>query len=172
MRKLINNIDRVQTWIEENLLFLLLVLMLGANFFSLLNRYIFQEGIAWGEELPRYLLIWATFIGGSYGIKKGIHITVDILIIYLSEKKKKYVRAISYSISILFCLSLLWVGLPYIINIAATNQLSPGMQLPMYWLYLSVVVGSFMMMSRLIILFVRDVIYKEEIESEDAMKID
>ncbi|MFB4164254.1 TRAP transporter small permease [Alteribacillus sp. JSM 102045] len=172
MENIVKKVDKGLTFLEENVLFLLLLFMLCTVFFGLTNRYVFQEGIRWGEELPRYLLIWATFIGASYGMKKGIHITVDVITVYASEKINRYMRAISYIISIAFCLTLLWIGVPYIVDIMRSNQVSPAMQLPMYWFYLSAVVGMFLMLIRLLILFVSDFVFHEEIESHDAMKLD
>ena len=45
--------------------------------------------ISWGEELTRYAIVWMSFVGAGMGIRKGAHICVDLLIVFLPERWKK-----------------------------------------------------------------------------------
>ena len=172
MRKTVAAIDKILTFIEENILFIFLVVMLGSVFIGLANRYIFQESLRWTEELARYLLIWATFVGASLGVKKGVHISIDVLTVYLPEKINKGIRALSYIISIAFCITILYIGIPFVNTLMATNQLSPALRLPMYVVYGAVVVGCFLMAIRYLMVFITDIIYNEKPQSEDVAKVD
>ncbi len=76
MKKLSRIIDRL----EEDFIALLLGLMVLITFSQVVARYVFNSG--WGSalELTQVLFAWLILFGMSYGIKRGIHLGVDILI--------------------------------------------------------------------------------------------
>lgn len=49
-------------------------------FFNVVMRYCFNTGWSWAGELTNYLFIWSAFFAAAYGFRKGIHISVTILI--------------------------------------------------------------------------------------------
>lgn len=169
LKKISKRIDKIVSIFEENLIFILLMTMLLAVFSNFVSRYFFNSTIGWAEELSRYLMIWSTFIGASYGVKKGAHITLDVLVIYLSERANKLLRAISYVISIIFCVLIIYLGIPFINDLIVSNQQSPSLSLPMYVVYGSIILGSTLMLIRYILLFIQDIIYNEEIEKTDIV---
>ncbi|MBR3121682.1 MAG: TRAP transporter small permease [Oceanobacillus sp.] len=169
MKKLLNQTDKILTKVEENLIFILLFSMLMAVFSSFISRYFFDAQLRWSEELSRYLMIWATFIAVSYGVKKGAHITLDVLVVYFNEKANKVLRAISYIVSSIYCLIVIFAGIPFVNNLMQTGQTSPAMQIPMYTVYFSIVVGSILMLIRYIILFVNDIFYGKTIENTNNL---
>jgi len=169
MKIVIKRIDKVLTSFEENLIFILLGTMLLAVFSNFVSRYSFNTTLGWAEELSRYLLIWSTFIAASYGVKKGAHITLDVLIVYLSEKANKVIRAISYILSMIYCVLIIYIGIPFINSLIISNQLSPSLNVPMYLIYSSIVIGSVLMLVRYLLLFVMDILYGEEIEKTEII---
>lgn len=152
LKKVINSIDNILTKIEENITFILLFAMLLAVFAGFVSRYIFNSPLAWSEEFSRYVMIWATFIGASYGVKKSSHITLDVLVIYLSERGNKILRTVSYVFSLIYCVLVIFIGIPFINNLIKTQQSSPAMHIPMYVVYISIIVGTALMFLRYIIL--------------------
>lgn len=169
IKSISKKIDKVLSFFEENVIFILLLTMLLAVFSNFVSRYFFNTTLGWAEELSRYLLIWSTFIAASYGVKKGAHITLDVLVIYLSEKANKVLRATSYIISMVFCVLVVYIGIPFINDLIATNQLSPSLRLPMYIVYGSIVLGSILMFIRYLLLFISDILYGEKIEKTDIL---
>ena len=169
LKQISKKIDKILSVFEENLIFILLLAMLAAVFSNFVSRYFFDSAIGWAEELSRYLMIWSTFIAASYGVKKGAHITLDVLVVYLSKKANKVIRAISYVISIIFCVLIIYLGIPFINDLFNANQKSPSLRLPMYIVYGSIVLGSALMLIRYILLFIEDIIFNEEIEKTDIV---
>ncbi|WP_295142012.1 TRAP transporter small permease [uncultured Campylobacter sp.] len=49
-------------------------------FINVVMRYCFNTGWSWAGELTNYLFIWSAFFAAAYGFRKGIHISVTILI--------------------------------------------------------------------------------------------
>jgi len=44
-----------------------------------ISRFVLRDSLSWSEELARYLMVWATFIGASIGVKRGSHVGVEAL---------------------------------------------------------------------------------------------
>ena len=49
-------------------------------FVNVVMRYCLNTGWSWAGELTNYLFIWSAFFAAAYGFRKGIHISVTILI--------------------------------------------------------------------------------------------
>ncbi len=42
-------------------------------------RYVLGTSFSWTEEVPRYLLIWISFLGAAVAVQRGEHIAFDLL---------------------------------------------------------------------------------------------
>ena len=47
--------------------------------FAVIARYVFGKAVSWTEEVPRYLLIWISFLGAAAGVARREHVGFDIL---------------------------------------------------------------------------------------------
>lgn len=166
---MIEKFDSILEKIEEYFIFISLLLMVIIVFANVLGRFVFNFSFTWSEEAARYLMIWATFIAASLGVKKGSHITLDILTVYLPEKANRIIRAISYVLSITYTALILFIGVPFIMDMANKGQLSPALQFPVHFVYLAIVVGSVLMMVRYILLFINDIVFSKKIEKPEIL---
>lgn len=53
----------------------------------------------WQTELSIYLLMFAAFVGGAYGLKHNAHVGVDVIVERLPAKAKSILRIITCSLS-------------------------------------------------------------------------
>lgn len=164
---MIKKIDKIMDFLEENFVFIALLSMLLIVFANFVSRYVLGSPITWGEEASRYLMIWATFIAASLGVKKGAHITLDILIVYLPERANRILRATSYIVSMIYCVILIVIGIPFINSLVEKGQLSPALHIPMSIIYLAVLIGTIFMFIRYVLLFISDIIKSEQIEKPE-----
>lgn len=67
------------------LLLFLLSLLLGVAVFY---RYVLNDSIYWSNEVARYLLAYIVFLGSTIAHKNGVHIRVDTIFSYISQKKR------------------------------------------------------------------------------------
>lgn len=76
MKKISKFVDRL----EEDFIAIILGSMVIVTFTQVVARYGFNAG--WGSalEITQVLFAWLTLFGMSYGIKRGFHLGVDILI--------------------------------------------------------------------------------------------
>ena len=65
----------------------LMVLVYTASFTS---RYVPAVGsLNWAEELTRFLHVWAVFIGYGYLVRRGGHISTDVLVVRLPRSVQR-----------------------------------------------------------------------------------
>lgn len=103
-------------------------------------RYILKSPLTWTEELTRYLFIWFVFSGFSYGIRNGSHIRVNIL-------ETLYPRVIPVfgwiqdAVTLVFIVYLIPAGISSMRYFMTRSQPSPGLHLPMVFVYGSLMLG-------------------------------
>lgn len=106
------------------------------SFIQVIFRYVLRAPLAWSEELARYLFVWCTCLGIAMGSKKGVHISVDIIIKKFSDRYKTIIFFFSHSIIYLFLFVFILQGS----QLALLNryQVSAALGIPMFYPYLAV----------------------------------
>lgn len=46
-------------------------------------RYVLSNSIDWAEEMARLAFVWAMFLAIPHGIRRGIHVGIDVLVLKL-----------------------------------------------------------------------------------------
>src|SRR5262249_51463895 len=46
---------------------------------AIVARYGFGQAVSWTEEVPRYLLVWISFLAASVGVLRREHVGFDVL---------------------------------------------------------------------------------------------
>lgn len=143
-------LDRWLTRIEQ---FLLGSAILGSSlilFVNVILRYFFAKGLVWAEESVRYLIIWMVLIGSSMAARNSQHINVDVLINLLPVGPRRHANTVLRLIAALFSAALCFWSFRLTLLIKASGQITPGMQIPTYWAYLAIPVGSALMTLRFV----------------------
>lgn len=112
---------------------------------EVIRRYIFGASYPWAEELVRFLLVWATFIGGSIAFKKGELVYLDLLHKKLSMKTNNYLKIFNSIVILGFLILMLVLSTNYTLSKSVTLQMSPGLGIPMSLAYMSIPLGFFFM---------------------------
>lgn len=100
-------IGRITDNIEETSIALCLGLMTLITFANVIARYVFNSNILWAVEMTVYLFAWLVLMGTSYGVKKHIHIGVDVVINMVSPFNRKILALISVTACLAFSLLIL-----------------------------------------------------------------
>ena len=93
--------------IEETSIAICLGLMTLVTFANVVARYAFEANILWALELTVFLFAWLVLMGMSYGVKKHVHIGVDVVINAVSPGAKKVMSTIAIIASLAFSIMLL-----------------------------------------------------------------
>jgi TRAP-type transport system small permease protein len=64
--------------ILEYIVGILFTVLIFITLLGVFYRYILNDPISWTEEVGRYLMIWMTLFGATVGVKRGIHLRLDI----------------------------------------------------------------------------------------------
>lgn len=92
--------------IEETSIAICLGLMTLITFANVVARYIFNSNILWALEMTVFLFAWLVLMGASYGVKKHIHIGVDVIINMVSPGTRKVLALLAVSACLAFSILL------------------------------------------------------------------
>lgn len=96
-------IGKIINSLEEGVLSLLLVAMTLIVFVSVVQRFIFQTGFVWTDELVLHLSAWMVLFGASYGVKVGAHIGVDVIVRLLKPGGRRVVTLVAIACCLVYC---------------------------------------------------------------------
>lgn len=114
-------------------------------FANVMARYLFRSPFFWAEELVRYCMVWMIFLGAALVARRGGHIAVNILPQALSPEKRTFLALGVAAGCTVFCLALTWFGLMHTLAVRASGQVSTALEIPIWWVYLSVPTGGTLM---------------------------
>jgi len=146
--------------LEEYLIAFLMATATIITFLAVLHRYlsgfdipVVQDALiklntSWAQELTIYLFVWMAKFGAAYGVRSGIHVGVDVLVNRLNDKNKKLFVLISLGAGALFTGIVGTLGANFVYGMAQTDQTSADMEIPMWWVYLAIPLGSYLMSFR------------------------
>jgi TRAP-type transport system small permease protein len=119
---------------------LILAIMTAAVFIQVVMRFLGQAGIDGLEEVPRYLFVWLVMIGAAAAMHRGEHTVLDFFINHLAPRARALVLVLINVLMIGLFLYLIKLSLVLIPN--AQLQTSPGLGLPLGYVYAAVPVGA------------------------------
>lgn len=134
-------------WAEVSCL-VLLVAMTAVTFAQVFFRFVIVHSLPWSEEFSRYALVWASFLGASVALKRGLHIGVEAFVGRLAPERRRQVYYLGVVLMMIFLLFVIVKGA----QLASFNmrQSSPAMRIPMGFPYLAIPVGSILMLLHLL----------------------
>lgn len=131
------------TWLIERLLIVLCGCIALVVFLQVLFRYVLRQPLFWSEELPRYLLIWTTFLAAALAQKHEAHISIAFCLAPLPVRARAVVRIVTNLVFLGFLAVLVYSG-SVVVGITAHHR-STALQLPMGVVYAALAVGAALM---------------------------
>ncbi|MDR1922367.1 MAG: TRAP transporter small permease [Candidatus Adiutrix sp.] len=136
-----NRLDRFFDKFEEYVCFITLSVMSVAILLQIINRSFLGRPFPYGEELARYMMVWATMIGTSAGVKIGSHVGVDALLLIMPKKLRLAVTFFTSLVALAFFAFAGWLAIELTAAIKDTGQISSALEAPMWLAYLAFPVG-------------------------------
>lgn len=127
---------------------LLCIVMAAALFFivvaAVVARYGFGQAVSWTEEVPRYLLIWISFLGAAVGVFKREHVAFDVLF-YKVPPGPRRVLALALTAMIgCFGWIMLRHGIVFVQDFG--SDLMETIPYTNYWYYVAMPISGFLIM--------------------------
>ena len=134
--------------ITEKILVILLSAMTLIVFAQVLFRYVLRSPLYWSEDAARYIMIWIVFLGASVGIRRASHLGFTWFVERSSAEVRRICALIAHLGLLAFALNITYYGT--IITLQNTEQLSPGLQMPVAFVYACLPVGGILCIIQLI----------------------
>ena len=129
-------------YIEEFFLVIFLVLISVVMFVQVLARYVLNDSLSWAEEFCRYCYIWSVFLSISFTLKRGNMLRVGVLMDLFPTVIQNIVKITCNLVMLGLFLWFFRNSLTVVNNIKnVTREISSAMQLPMWIMYMSTVIG-------------------------------
>ena len=161
MKSAMKKLDTVLMKIENFIVISSLSGMFISILLQVILRYLFGKPLLWSEEVARYLFVYFSLIGISYGIKENSHIRMVAFIQLLPERIQSI---IDFVLNIMIAALFLWLA-PQSIPFLGTQMkiYATATEIPMIFVYAVLPVGFAMSGIRLIIKSIEDVaLFKKE----------
>ena len=113
-----------------------------------IQDYTVQMHVSWAQELCIFMFVWMAKFGAAYGVRTGIHVGVDVIVRKLEGKAQRALILIGLLSGALFTGIVATLGANFVWHIAQTDQVSADLEVPMWWVYLCVPLGSSLMCFR------------------------
>ena len=113
-----------------------------------LYPYFIQLHISWAQELCIYMFVWMAKFGAAYGVRTGIHVGVDVLVNQLSPQLRRPIVLFSLLCGALFTAAVGTMGLKFVIELYATDQVTADLEAPRWIVFSAVPAGSYLMCFR------------------------
>lgn len=126
---------RINDILTSVLFLAMLLTVIGA----VILRYVFGFSFRWTDELARYLFIYIVFLGIPIAYRENIHAAIKYFTSTFFAKAKFALQVFS---DILIGLTSIYIAYYTIIMIQGRlgKTLSPGLKMPMAYLYISVLI--------------------------------
>ncbi len=131
----------------------------------IIDRIGFNISAPWTEEVARYALIWAIFVGVGVISRSAGLIAVEMLPQTLPRLLGKIVKMISIIITIAFFTALVWIGGSFVAESAI--ETSPVMRIPMSWVYAAMPVGATLAVVNLTVLLIEGLFFGRDVVQSD-----
>ena len=165
-------LDHLEEWIitflmgaATLLIFLSVLHRYGAGFkIPVVQDWLLSLHFSWAQELCIYMFVWMAKFGAAYGVRTGIHVGVDILVIRLAEDWRRKAVLLALSAGAFFTGTIGTLGLRFVwengmhyavftllgIDVGDLPQgpTTPDLEWPTWVVYSAVPLGSYLMCFR------------------------
>ena len=136
--------SNVERMIERATLFVgsIGVLLFSATvIYTVTVRYLFNQTPYWAEELPRFLLVWVTFLGIVVSTVRRSHLSAGILPLLVRDPTwRARFELLARSCTLILLAVIGWTG--WQLAQHTWGALTTALQIPMAWTYLALPVSA------------------------------
>lgn len=134
----VERMSSVVNKIASNATVILFTIMTLIVWVQIFYRFILGGGIAWSEEVAKYLMVWMALLGSSVVLREGGHIAINYFISKLSLLR--YILMFHAILSAVLFILLIYYGIDY--ATFGLKCISPASGIRKFWPYLSIPVGG------------------------------
>jgi TRAP-type C4-dicarboxylate transport system permease small subunit len=134
---------RLFAWIDRGVEYgvaAIFAAMCAVGLLQVFNRFVLNKSLSWSEEFQIYCHVWIVFLAIPIAYRHGAHLSVESL-------RKLFPRQLSVMFDLFIELLWIWFAvaltwLSWRVSEVAKLQSSPGLEMPMSYVYYGMVVGG------------------------------
>ena len=111
---------------------------------AVVARYGFGQAVSWTEEVPRYLLIWISFLAAAVGVFNRDHVGFDVLFNALPRPVRRVLGVTLSALILLFGWIVFRYGITFVQDFG--SDLMETIPHTNYWYYPAMPVSGFLIM--------------------------
>ncbi|GGO86127.1 hypothetical protein GCM10011348_36250 [Marinobacterium nitratireducens] len=134
-RQFLNAADQLSYWGIA----VLMTLMTGLVTAQVVLRYFFGDSIDWADEMSRLAFVWSIFLALPHGIKRGIHVGIDILINRFGSRVREGLMRLMLALSAALMLIVMWQAT--LVARDAWSEMMPTVELSVSAFYIAVILS-------------------------------
>ncbi|MDB5882347.1 MAG: C4-dicarboxylate transporter permease [Ramlibacter sp.] len=111
-------------------------------------KWLSSMDVSWAQELCIYLFIWMAKFGAAYGVRTGIHVGVDVLVMRMEPARAKKVILFGLLSGAFFTAVIANFGAHFTWGVWESGTRSNDLEVPMWMVYMAIPLGSTLMCFR------------------------
>lgn len=127
------------------------LVMVALYFVNVMSRQVggtFATNFAWIEEAVRLMSLFLVFIGLGLALEQGRQVGVYSWRDRIAKRLGLPIRKLIDVVAVLFCVYLAWLGYGMTVFVYSTGQISPTLNMPIFWIYLAPTIGFLLLALR------------------------
>jgi TRAP-type C4-dicarboxylate transport system permease small subunit len=136
-------LKRVFAWVDRGVEIAVAVIfaaMCAVGLLQVFNRFVLNRSLSWSEEFQIFAHVWIVFLAIPIAYRRGAHLAVESFSGMLPPRARRVFDFFIELLWIWFAVALAWLA--WRVSEVAKLQSSPGLDLPMNYVYYSMVAGG------------------------------
>ena len=104
--------------------------------------------LSWSQELCIFMFVWMAKFGAAYGVRTGVHVGVDVVTNAITGPSRYWVLIFGLLGGAIFTFTIGSFGANFVHHMFLTGQTSNDLEVPMWIVYLTIPLGSYLMCFR------------------------
>lgn len=154
LRRLEVAAERLDRWVDAICLAILAAMTVIACL-EVFVRYVLGQSLPWAEEVPKYLMIWLTFLGASLATRRDGHVGFTTVVESLPPRARRWVVLVTRVLVLLFLYYVVRWGIVLALTMGFVSVTS-ALQIPFFYVFVAVPIGGGLMILQLAVLTLRD----------------
>ena len=135
--------SRLFAWIDRGVEYAVAVIfaaMCAVGLLQVFNRFMLNRSLSWSEEFQIFAHVWIVFLAIPIAYRRGAHLSVESFSGMLPQGARRVFDVLVELVWVWFAVALAWLA--WRVSEVAKLQSSPGLDLPMNYVYYSMVAGG------------------------------
>lgn len=143
--------DRVLEWITTVVKWVMVsmtIVIFIITTYTVFTRYVLNIVPSWSEEIPRYLLVWITYLGAGLAIKFKEHISLDVFFNLMPVRARQVGHFFLNGLVAIVAVIMVVYGIGLVNHFG--EDLMESIPVTNFWLYLAMPVSGTLMLLYLV----------------------